>query len=121
MSKKTIIDWFVVVALLLILPPDSRLTFDTRPDDWYGELTIPAGNRLFVIGKNSNAERVNLGLKNVGGIVTLQARQQEGLRTVGVTYGLPNSVLIADADRAANSDRRSRVAFQNEKYYFQPG
>ncbi len=121
MSKKTIIDWFVVVALLLILPPDNRVTFDTRPDDWYGEVVIPAGNRLLVVAKNSSAERIDLGLKKVDRIVTLQGRQQEGLEMNGVTYGLPNSILVADADRAANGDRRGRVAFQGEKYYFLPG
>jgi len=120
MSRKTIRDWFVIMLLLLFLPKDSRLTFDVRPEDWYGELRIPADEGLVVIGKNSNTERVELGLKGQVKTVSLQADQDKGVVLKDPSHGLPNSILVASAGLRENGDP-ARVAFMDDKYYFHPG
>lgn len=119
MDIKTIRDWFVVLCVLLFLPKDNRLSFDVRPGDWYGEVRIVADDRLLVIGKNSNVERVNLGLRDVSRLVATQEDNTFGVMLGEGAYGLPNSIFVAEASLASNMSRG--VAFSDDKYYFRPG
>ena len=120
MDKKTIRDWFIFMCLLLFLPKDSKLAFDYRPQDWYGELRLAVGSRLLIIGKNSNADAVELGLNGVTSATVIQDGQSNAADVTGRGVTLPNSVTVIEALRAANDDTRRR-AYIGGKYYFTPG
>jgi hypothetical protein len=119
-DKKTIRDWFIFMCILLFLPKESKLAFDYRPQDWYGELRLPVGDRLVIIGKNSNADSVDLGLTDVTAAIAVQDQQPNGADITGRHQALPNSVVVIDALRAPNDDSRRR-AYIDGKYYFTPG
>jgi hypothetical protein len=119
-DKKTIRDWFIFMCLLLFLPKDSKLAFDYRPQDWYGELRLSVGGRLLIIGKNSNADAVELGLNGIATASAIQGQQPNAADVTGRGLALPNSITIIDALRTTNDETRRR-AYIGGKYYFTPG
>ncbi len=116
-DKKTIRDWFLFIVILLILPTDSRLTYEFRPQDWYGELRIESGERLFVVGKNSSMSAVRHDVQGVSTAVSLQRAQRDGIELTQDGRVLPISVTVMEATRLGNEHRRAHL----DDSYFVPG
>jgi hypothetical protein len=118
MDRKVIRDWFVFLLILVVFPADSRVASEIKPEDWYGELQIPVANRLVVVGKNSTAAMVNLGLKDVESAYAIQSDRAEGLIYKDLNNGVPNGIIIAEAPRWSNHS--GRWVNIDGKHYFTP-
>ena len=118
---KTLRDWFIIFMILLFLPKDNSLTkLDMRPEDWYGELQIPVGTQLFIVAKNSGAEKVDLSLAGKSQIISIQSEREEGALSHDPSNGLPESIMVITAERKPEN-AGTRTAWLDNKRYFKPG
>jgi hypothetical protein len=116
--KRTFVDWFVVLLILLFLPKDNRLMFDVKPEEWYGEVRIPLKDRTYILGKNASEGSIDLGVSPVSRLAVLQEGRSYGVDLPPNARVLPRSIVIAEVPRGAVS---SREYFFNANDYFQPG
>lgn len=118
---KTIRDLFLVVIALLFLPYNNRLLmFDTRPEDWYGELTLAKDGEVFIFAKNSSTEKVSTNLPGKFRRLLQRFDQPDVLEVKDGTEVLPLSYsLVVGAHVPANISKR-HVNIKGE-YFFRPG
>jgi hypothetical protein len=116
--KRTFVDWFVVLLILLFLPKDNRLMFDVKPEEWYGEVRITLKDRTYIVAQNASDGGVDLGVSPVTRFVVLQEGRSYGIDLPPNAHVLPRSIVIAEVPRGYVS---SREYFVNASDYFQPG
>src|SRR5437762_2941226 len=97
LNLKILRDWFVLICVLLILPPDNRLSLHTKPADWYCELRTAIGPRAVLLAKNSGTTTIEMNLHATSGsIVSVQPDGLEGVPLTANQGAPPTSIIIAD-------------------------
>lgn len=117
---KTIKDLALIVIALIYLPYDNRfLMFETRPEDWYGELTLVKDGEVFIIAKNSSNNKVSTDM--VGKFRRLLQRfdQADVMEVKDGTEVLPLSYSLVVGARMPDPAKH-RVNVKGE-YFFRPG
>jgi hypothetical protein len=113
LNLKILRDWFVLICLLVILPPDNRLSIYTRPSDWYCELRAVVGQRVILLAKNSGTSPVDMNLNaRAGSMVSMQPGDADGVSLTPSQSAPPTSVVLADVV-APDLVSKSRLAVAN--------
>lgn len=114
---ETIRDLFLIVVALLFLPYESRLIlFDTKPEDWYGEIRISSGKEVIILAKNSGEKKVVFEVPVVRRQLFQHFDQEEAqeLKEAGV-LPFSYSVLLGQADKAQMTNRK--VSIDGERLF----